>query len=123
MENEVVKREAEHVQERPVVAPRVDVYENADEVLLIADLPGVSKDAIRIDLQDGELTIEGTRSVRTGGERIQHEYRAWDFRRSFKLPQGLDYNKVDARMKAGVLELHLPKAAAVKPRKIEVRAG
>lgn len=123
MANEVVKREAENVDDRPAVAPRVDVYENADEVLLVADLPGVKKEAVRIDLHDGELMLEGKRSQQPSGESIQHEFRTWDFRRSFKLPQGLDYDQAEARMKAGVLELRLPKAAAIKPRKVEVRAG
>ena len=95
--------------------PLVDVYENDDEFLLSADLPGVSTEKLRIDVDSEELMIEGRRPE---GDRWGH-----GFRRTFKLPPGTDYDKVNAEMKQGVLWLHLPKAAAIKPRRIAVKAG
>jgi HSP20 family protein len=102
-------RDAEAVQQRAALAPRCDVFENKDEVLLVADLPGVSQEALRIDVDDERISVEGRRD-------------AYDFRRSFLMPDGIDREKIDAELKNGVLWLHLPKAAAVKPRRIEVKA-
>ena len=95
--------------------PLVDVYENDDEFLLTADLPGVMTDSLRIDVDSEELLIEGKRAK---DDRWGH-----GFRRSFKLPAGTDYGQVNAELKQGVLWLHLPKAAAIKPRRIAVKAG
>jgi HSP20 family molecular chaperone IbpA len=100
----------ESVKQRPAVAPAVDVLENREEVLLVADLPGVTQDNLRVDLEEERLIIEGKRE-------------GWDYRRSFFMPEGIDREKVSAVLKNGVLTLHLPKAAAVKPRRIEVLAG
>lgn len=101
---------AEAVRQRPAVAPRCDVFENKDEVLLVADLPGVLQEALRIDVDEERVVLEGRRD-------------AYDFRRSFLLPDGIDRAKIAAELKNGVLWLHLPKAAAIKPRRIEVKAG
>jgi HSP20 family molecular chaperone IbpA len=96
--------------------PPVDVFENNDEYLLVADLPGVVADAVRLDVDQDQLTIEG-RLPKTEGQL------AYGYRRSFKLPGGTDNAAVNAELKQGVLWLHLPKAAAVKPRRIEIKAG
>lgn len=90
--------------------PPVDVYENADEFLLLADIPGASDDGLAIELDRGELRLEAKRS---GG----------GFRRRFTVPDGIDGDGVRAELKAGVLAIHLPKAANVKPRKIQVSAA
>jgi HSP20 family molecular chaperone IbpA len=102
--------DAEAVQQRAGIAPRCDVFENKDEVLLVADLPGVSEDTLRIDVVDERISLEGRRE-------------SYDFRRSFVLPDGIDREKIAAELKHGVLWLHLPKAAAVKPRRITVKAS
>lgn len=102
--------DVEAVQQRAGVAPRCDVFENKDEVLLVADLPGVGQDALRIDVDDERISLEGRRET-------------WDFRRTFVLPDGIDREKIAAELKHGVLWLHLPKAAAVKPRRISVKAS
>lgn len=96
-------------------SPLVDVYENDDEFLLSADLPGVSTDSLRIDVDSEELLIEGRRP--------KDDRWGMGFRRSFKLPAGTDTDNVNAELKQGVLWLHLPKAAAIKPRRIEIKAG
>lgn len=95
--------------------PLVDVFENDDEFLLAADLPGVVNDSLRIDVDNEELLIEGRRPK---DDRWGH-----GFRRSFKVPAGTDFERVNAELKQGVLWLHLPKAAAIKPRRIAVKAG
>jgi len=109
---------------RPSSAPAVDVYENADELLLLADMPGVKKENIGIHLDKGQLTLEGTKSDSIDpAQLLLREYREVDFRRSFSLPNGIDTQKVSAELANGVLRVHLPKSEAVKPRQIRVRAG
>ena len=102
-EKELIKSEKDIVEKShsiPNVAPLVDIYENDDEILLHADMPGVENDKITVNVDNGTLTI-----------------------RSFSVPQTIDINKVDAELKDGVLRLHLPKSEAAKPRQIEIKAG
>ncbi|HKA90914.1 MAG TPA: Hsp20/alpha crystallin family protein [Haliangiales bacterium] len=113
----------ENVDARPVVAPQVDIYENKDELLLIADMPGVAQADLKIHLDEEEITIEGHPTAAYAATELAREFRQVDYRRSFLLPQGTDRDKVSADLKGGVLRLHLPKSAAVKPRRIEVKVG
>jgi HSP20 family molecular chaperone IbpA len=117
------RNEVENVNERPAVAPLVDVYENEQEYLLLADLPGVDKDALNISLHDEELLLEAQRTEANTASLVAGEFRGLDYRRTFTLPQGVDRAKVTAELKDGVLALRLPKAEALRPRRIEVRAG
>ncbi|PLX49745.1 MAG: heat-shock protein [Desulfobulbaceae bacterium] len=107
----------------PTVVPSVDIYENDDEILLYADMPGVTKEAIAINLENGRLTINGHRKVCGSGTAQLEEFGEVEYERAFSVPQGIDINKVKANMTNGVLSLHLPKSDAVKPRQIEVQAG
>jgi HSP20 family protein len=108
---------------RPALTPACDIYENKEEVLLMADLPGVATDQLRIHLEHDELTLEARREIGEGGSPLSAEYRACDFRRQFVVPPGIDGSKINAELKDGVLRLHLPKSEAVKPRQISVNAG
>lgn len=122
---EIVKRD-EHspaLHQVPTVTPSVDIYENDDELLLYADMPGVAKDAIAINLENGRLTITAQRNVAAAGEPQFEEFGKVKYERAFSVPQDIDINKVKATMDNGVLNLHLPKSEAVKPRQIEVQAG
>jgi HSP20 family protein len=123
----VVRRDqarAENVNERPAVAPRIDVFENDNEIVLFADLPGVSKDNVRIDLDKERLTIEARRTdSEENGTELLAEYRPFDYRRAFLVPRGIDREKIDAELRAGVLRLKLPRADALKPRSIPIRAS
>jgi HSP20 family protein len=113
----------EQVQERPWVAPRVDIYENDDEVLLMADIPGVDKGNLKINLDHEQLTLEARVEETQSGEPLGREFHAVDYRRSFIVPAGIDGGKISADLRSGVLSLHLPKSEGLKPRQIEVRAG
>lgn len=117
MSNEITKTESAP---KNAVRPRVDVLENEAEWLVVADLPGVAKDAVDIRFEANELTIEARRPAgRTEGV-LAEEYRASDFRRAFAMPDGIDAEKVEARLEHGVLEVKLPKVAAKRPRKIAI---
>jgi HSP20 family molecular chaperone IbpA len=106
------------------VTPACDVYENDAEVLVLADLPGATPDALRINFERGELTLSARRSAAdVQGELVRREYQDGTFERRFAIPNGIDASKISAELKDGVLKLHLPKSEAVKPRQIPVRAG
>lgn len=96
---------------------------NKDEVLVLADLPGVTADDLRIHLEKGELTLEARRAVPATGRVLGSEYGDLEFRRRFAVPGGIDADRITAELTNGVLHLHLPKSDALKPRRIEVRAG
>jgi len=118
-----VQRRSEPQQRGQVVAPPVDVYENREEFLLIADMPGVVREDLRIHLDKGQLTIQAGRPESARGKLLAAEARATDYRRAFSVPQGIDVDKIAADLKDGVLYVHLPKSAELKPRQIQVRAG
>lgn len=112
--------------QRPAVVPPCDVYENNDEILIVADVPGVASDAFDINLDKRDLTISARRelSLREGeGSLLGTEFRDCDFQRRFAVPGGIDASRISAELKNGVLHLHLPKSEALKPRQIAVRAG
>jgi len=124
-ETGLVKQEAQSLvqSDRRTVTPACDIYENKEEVLLLADLPGVAPDALKINLDNDELTLEARRDLPGEGALLSAEYRACDYRRSFVVPSGIDASKIAAELKNGILHLHLPKSEDVKPRQISVRAG
>jgi HSP20 family molecular chaperone IbpA len=103
--------------------PDVDIFVNDDEILLVADLPGVAKDNLSINLENNTLTIEGTFTAEFAGTSQRREFDSTDYRRVFTLPKGIDVEKTTAEFEKGVLYLHLPKSAAVKPCQIEVKGG
>ena len=110
----------ERRQELPRVAPLVDIYENEEEILLHADMPGVAKDNITVNVDNGRLEISATRKLQTKGSGSWQEFGDVEYRRVFSVPQSIDVAKVNAELKEGVLKLHLPKAEAAKPRTIEI---
>jgi len=92
----------------------VDIFEGADELLLLADLPGVEPDGLNVSFEAPELRIEGRRG---SGES------AGVYSRTFRVSEQIDPNGISAELTAGVLKLRLAKAAHTKPRKIDVRVG
>jgi len=125
-ENEIVARTeqpGELVHQLPVAAPAVDIYENDAEILLHADMPGVLKDDISVNIDNGKMILSGMRRLQSAGSANWRELIDTEFRRTFAVPQSIDVNKVHAELKDGVLRLHLPKSEAAKPRRIEIKAG
>ena len=101
--------------------PTVDIFETSDTITLMADLPGVHKEQLDINVEDKHLTITGP--VKENESRFQPlytEYETGGFTRSFKLGDTIDQTKINATLKNGVLTLVLPKADRLKPRKIEI---
>ena len=103
--------------------PPVDIIERGDELLILADMPGVPADQLEIQFEDGMLTIHGHVPPRQD-ESVRYllqEYGEGDFYRSFQVSEAVDPTRITAELSSGVLTLHLPKVDAVKPRKIEVK--
>jgi HSP20 family protein len=103
--------------------PAVDIYEKTDSVVVKAELPGVEKDQISVEVKDGILTLRGERKFERDVKeeschRIERAYGS--FLRSFSLPVSVDQDKVSAKFKDGVLEVELPKKEKVKPKQIRV---
>ena len=105
------------------MAPVVDIYENTDEILLHADMPGVAKEDITVNVDNGKLSIMGMRRVTGGGAANWAEFGDVEYTRVFSVPQAIDVGKVNAELRDGVLRLHLPKSEAAKPRQIEIKAA
>jgi HSP20 family molecular chaperone IbpA len=107
------------------MVPLVDVVEDASAITLLADLPGVSKDKLSIKFESSSLTIEGEVSLEMpeGMESSHAEVRLSRYRRIFSLSKELDTENMSAEFRNGVLRLHIPKAAHMQPRKIEVKAA
>jgi HSP20 family protein len=104
-------------------APPVDLYDTDDAFVLKAELPGLSKDDVHLEVYDRTLTLRGERKheAEVKEENYHRVERAYGtFQRSFVLPAMVDQDKVQATYKDGVLELHLPKSAAAKPRRISI---
>jgi HSP20 family molecular chaperone IbpA len=116
---------AENTTNRPVIAPAVDIYENEHEYLVLADLPGVPHDGVRIRFENGELSLDASRQDQSGeqSEYIGAEIVGADYRRLFRIPEIVDSEKIDAKLQNGVLHLVLPKASRARPRQISVKAS
>jgi HSP20 family protein len=106
--------------------PSVDLLEQGENFVLRADLPGVSEDDVKIELEDNVLTISGQRR----SEHEEHKegyYRleraSGSFSRSLSLPEGVDPSAIEARFEAGVLEVQIPKPEERQPHRIEIKAG
>lgn len=107
--------------ERPYLSPEVNIFETKDRYVLEAEMPGVNKSGLEITLEGNLLTFVGRRTeAAPQADLVYRESKPADFRRVFELDPAIETEKITARMDQGVLELTLPKADRVKPRKIIV---
>ncbi len=115
-------REAELAAERYIITPPIDIHETDEGLVLRADLPGVTKETLELQVQDNKLTLFGRvlPSVTENAKLVHQEYLIGDFLRSFILSEEVDHDRITAKLSNGVLELVLPKAQKSKPRKIQV---
>lgn len=104
------------------IAPLVDIYETEDEFVLTANLPGVSKEDVHLQLEEGTLTIFGKVNFNDASKKkyILHETLFANYSRSFKLSDSIDGTKIDAKYVNGQLIVSLPKHDKVKPRTINI---
>ncbi|MDB6047050.1 MAG: molecular chaperon [Gammaproteobacteria bacterium] len=107
--------------------PRVDIFEEAERFVVLADVPGVESKDIEITAENGVLTIRGERrwdkkeSDKNGYERVERS--SGSFLRRFTLPESANTETIKAKQTNGVLEVSIPKHPQVQPRRISVEAG
>jgi HSP20 family protein len=106
--------------------PAMDLVETEDNLVLRADLPGMSEDDLNIEIKDGVLTISGERKARheekgEGFHRVERSFGS--FSRSLSLPDGVDANGVAADFRDGVLEVRIPKPEETKPTRVAIGKG
>ena len=120
------KREVERAEEstRPMRAfePRADIFETEENLTVVLEMPGVSKDNVDVSVDNGVLSIEGRIDFQKydGLRPVYSEYNVGPYRRSFRLSNQVDPSKIAAEMQDGIITLTLPKAEKAKPRRIEV---
>jgi HSP20 family protein len=103
------------------VAPPVDIYETPDGLTVLADLPGVRKEDLDVEVKDDILTIRAHAHDRLPGDLVYREFELVSFFRQFQLSDKVDAAKITAEFKHGVLTLRLPKAEELKPKQIAVQ--
>lgn len=103
--------------------PNVDILERAEELVVLADMPGVSADNVDVQFENGTLTIHGKLSRPAGPEPVHllREYGTGDFYRTFQVSEVIDAGRIHAECADGVLTLHLPKVEEARPRRIAVK--
>ena len=122
-ENEI--ETPERASDRRVFTPRADIIENEHEFVIIADIPGADDKSVEITLERNVLTLRATPPVEQpeGFSLVYSEYAVGDFERSFVLSDQIERDAIQAKVKDGVLRLHLPKSRVAKAQKITVKAG
>lgn len=107
-------------------APPTDLYETEDAYVVESELPGFDRDDIEVTLDQGSLTIRGSRSAESERETEEFHLReraTGQFERSFRLPRSIKAENVTARFDQGILRVEVPKAAEARSRKIDVEVG
>ena len=103
--------------------PATDIYQTDDELVLVADLPGVGSEGLDVTVKENVLVIRGRPpAAEAPGDLLMEEFAQGEFYRAFQLPADYDTDKVSASLKRGTLEVRLPKSERLKPRRIEVKA-
>ena len=107
-------------EETRYLAPPVDIYEIQEALTVVADLPGVSKENVSVNVDEDILTIEGRVEHSAPGEALFTQYELLNFHRQFHLGEEVDQEKITADIQNGVLTIQLPKKEKVKPKRIAV---
>jgi HSP20 family protein len=104
--------------------PRANVFETEDALLLFADMPGVKPEDVSLNFQGDQLVLHGRCGSRQNGKRPLHrEYGVGNYYRTFLIAEQIEPGKIEAELKDGVLAVRVPKAEAVRPRRISVKGG
>ena len=113
------------VQKTKTTRPAVDIVEQAEALVIVADVPGVDEKHLEVTLENDVLTFTGHAAAQdpAGLDPLYREFEAADYRRSFTIATDFDREKITATIRNGVLRITLPRATAAQPRKIEVATG
>jgi HSP20 family molecular chaperone IbpA len=109
----------------PGFVPATDILEMEDGFHVMADMPGVPKESLNIDVEEDEVVISGKSAYgfREGVRVMHREFVGGEFTRRLSIAGSVDRERISARLKNGVLNLSLPKSEAAKPRRIEIQTG
>jgi len=119
-----VEPRAEPTSDKPVFTPPVDIYEEKEALVLLADIPGVGESDLDIHLEENTITLRAkVFDTLKDKEPLLKEYRVGDYYRKFTISNLVDQEKITAQLKDGVLKIVLPKAEIKKPRKVPVTLG
>lgn len=121
-EKDLSAREETRSQEK-YIKPAVNIVETEEGLTLMAEIPGASRETLDINVEKGILTISAPVTWNTPGNAGYKEFEMASYYRQFAIPEVLDHEKATADMTNGVLTLRVPKAAAAKPRKIEIKVA
>lgn len=122
-QSQPTESDVERTRDVPVYRPRFDIIETNDELTLYGDLPGVEESQLDVRYENEQLIIHGKLKSRTEGVKfLRQEYGVGDFHRTFLIGESVNAAKIEAEVHNGVLVVHLPKAEAAKPKRIQVRA-
>src|SRR5688572_31436873 len=118
-------RETKGREDELVIRPPVDIFEDAHGIMVVAEMPGVSKDRLNVQADRNALLIEGDAAIDMpeGMEAVYADIQSTRYARSFVLSGELETEAVDAKLKDGVLTIRIPKRSEFRPRKVEVRIG
>lgn len=108
------EKQGEQTRQGNVVAPAVDILENEQELVVVADIPGAEQSKIKLDIQPPDFKLEAE---------VAGAAQSTTYVRSFQIEERIDVDRVNAEYNSGVLTVRLPKSSATKPRRIEVRSG
>ena len=103
------------------VPPPVDIYDSPEGLVLLADLPGVAPEDLKVRLEENTLTIQASPKHLVEGEATYKEFELVNFFRQFELSEEVDQEKISASLSHGVLKLQLPRAEKAKPREIPIQ--
>jgi HSP20 family protein len=109
--------------EEVFAAPPVDIFEDEDGLVVLADLPGIAPEGLDVRVEQRVLTITAHAEPPASGTPLHREYELTNFFRQFQLPEEVDTAGIQAELKQGVLTLRLPRAPKEQPRRIEVHAS
>jgi len=124
--NALTQKEERHArpepveQERAFALPNVNVLESKDGYILEAEMPGVAKEGLDVNIEENLLTIIGRRQPEPSANLVHRECNPVDYRRVFELDPTIDSARISASIEQGILTLNLPKAEKVKPRRITI---
>ena len=124
--NRIFRREVANDEVFAGWAPAVDVQETNTEYLIKTDLPEVRREDVKVSVEDGILAVEGERKMEKeeSGKKFHRVERSYGrFMRRMAVPTDVDQDKVVADFKDGVLNIHLPKSPAMKPRAVDVKVA
>ena len=122
-ERSPAKREDTLMKTSRKMLPALDIWEDADAITLLADMPGVGKDDLSVELKEHTLTLSGHIGIDLPPQLAARyaEQRTSDYQRQFLVGESIDTDKIEASVKDGVVTVHLPKSAASRRRQIEIK--